>query len=300
MRVVRILTVLVFGVLVFFVVKLSLQNRAYRHNKPDPYLFSPVAYVNSTYVATDPLDAIESKRILREGVWEPHVTKLINSLVKKGDKVLSLGCNIGYHAANYAKLIGESGHLYCFEPNPRTLPFLYATLHLNKTENYAVFEKAAMNKAGSLKFLTPSFTSKLDGNVGISQVLYNEEARPEGDFTEITVEGVKIDDVMPEASGINLIQADIEESEYYAFLGAQKLIDNSPNLNLIVEWHAETMKKKNIPTEDYIKFWEDRGFKFGLIELDKITDLSKDDLLGRVAGDVIISKNLEEIKNIYK
>lgn len=258
--------------------------------------------INSNLIATDPHDDCVSKALEMSGVWEPHVNKLINIIVKPGDKVIALGCHVGFHAAHYSAIVGSVGHVYCFEANPHTSTFLKATFLLNKSKNVTLFENAAFDKEGEANFILNDNTPKELKNTGMAHILMNETTELKNNL--IKVKTVRIDDVIPKEKNITLIQADIEDSEFFAFLGAKNIIDNSPNLTIIVEWYASKMIDKQIPIEKYIKFWRDKGFRFGVIECDssKIREVTDKELMTAhqlTSPDVIISKDLDEIINLY-
>ncbi len=77
---------------------------------------------------------------LRESVWYalwkygcyPHQRgedRLVSSFLRSGDVVWDVGANIGYTAALYSHLVGESGRVIAFEPGPRAFEFLQRTTH---------------------------------------------------------------------------------------------------------------------------------------------------------------------------
>lgn len=53
-----------------------------------------------------------------QGSFEPGLTRLFSRLVRPGDRVVDVGANVGWYTLLAAGLVGESGHVTAFEPNP--------------------------------------------------------------------------------------------------------------------------------------------------------------------------------------
>ena len=86
---------------------------------------------------------------LREGIdfsiyilggFEPSTLRLYNGLVKTGDVVLDIGANIGSHTLPLAKLVGNKGHVYAFEPTD----FAFRKLNNNLQLNDALIERVTV------------------------------------------------------------------------------------------------------------------------------------------------------------
>ena len=62
------------------------------------------------------------------GENEPSTTSIVEKEVKTGMTVLDLGANYGWFSLICSKIIGESGHVYSFEPDPRVHHFFLPSL----------------------------------------------------------------------------------------------------------------------------------------------------------------------------
>ena len=65
-----------------------------------------------------PQDKHVSQQLLREGIWEPYETSLVQALLGPGDVFVDIGANIGYFTVVAASLVGTSGQVFAFEPDP--------------------------------------------------------------------------------------------------------------------------------------------------------------------------------------
>lgn len=69
------------------------------------------------------------------GTFEPDETVFIRGLLRPGSVVCDIGANLGYYTMLAASLVGETGHVFSFEP----LPFLFESLQRSISRN--AFEK---------------------------------------------------------------------------------------------------------------------------------------------------------------
>ena len=120
---------------------------------------------NKIYVNTN--DKSISARLLMEGRIEKYETELFKKIVKKGMVVVDIGANIGYYTLIAAKLVGENGIVYSFEPEPNSHKFLCKNVEINNYTNVVPIKKAVSNKNGEVnlwfekeRIANPSFSKK--------------------------------------------------------------------------------------------------------------------------------------------
>lgn len=137
-------------------------------------------------------------KIVYTGNYEPALKKVFKSILKKGDHVLDVGANIGFHTLYFAELVGERGHVTAFEPVPYNFETLNYNVNLNnfkhiKTKNIALGSKnEQINIAADEKSTNPGTFNLFDqsGNTLITccigdEIIGNERV----DFIKIDVEG---------------------------------------------------------------------------------------------------------------
>ena len=69
------------------------------------------------------------------GTYEPEQTRAFEELVKPGDTVLDVGAHVGYYTLLSSVLVGASGRVFAFEPNPRNYHYLDQHVYLNRCRN---------------------------------------------------------------------------------------------------------------------------------------------------------------------
>jgi len=70
---------------------------------------------------------------------EANLTNFLINFLKEGDTFIDIGAHLGFYSLLTARLVGETGKVYSFEPTPRTFEFLKKNVlpTLNVTINQA-------------------------------------------------------------------------------------------------------------------------------------------------------------------
>lgn len=75
----------------------------------------------------DPLDHVAGS-ILAYGDWEPDVAAVLRDRLRPGDCFVDIGANLGYFSLLASSIVGPSGRVLAFEPNPNTGERLIANI----------------------------------------------------------------------------------------------------------------------------------------------------------------------------
>jgi FkbM family methyltransferase len=184
-------------------------------------------------------------------VQEELTTELFKKVVKDGDIVVDLGANIGYYTLLAARLVGKKGRVYAFEPEPINYSLLIKNIELNGYDNIVPVQKAISNITGTIRlFLRDKHP---DGHT-----IY----QPNEKTGLIEVESVTLDEFFEDKKcSINVIKMDIEGAEMAAFLGMERLLKESENLKMFVEFYPHAIKRSGVSPEDFIcMLLKDYGF----------------------------------------
>lgn len=163
------------------------------------------------------------------GTYESHVQRLFCERVKPGDVVFDIGANVGFFTLLAAKLVGQNGHVYAFEPLPRNLHYLERHLQLNGITNVTMQPLAIAKASGSARFRSGQHAS-------MGQLT---------DAGDLEVTTTSLDDVI--ANGIAprpaFIKMDIEGAESDALRGAKALLD-STGLAIVLSTHGHIQQER--------------------------------------------------------
>ena len=164
------------------------------------------------------------------------VTDAIKAAVKEGDTVLDIGANVGYYTILMSDLVGPTGKVYAFEPDPTNFAILKE--NVGDRENVNLVNVAISDHDGTEKL----YLSKI--NKG------DHRLYPEYEGQEcVQVDVIDLDSyfVRRWATGmprqVNFIKLDAQGSEYSAICGATKLLEASPNIQMVVEYSPKMMEK---------------------------------------------------------
>lgn len=65
------------------------------------------------------------------GVWETATDALLTNYAKPCMTVIDIGANVGYYTVRLGNVVGPTGKLYAFEPNPELYPYLLENIKIN-------------------------------------------------------------------------------------------------------------------------------------------------------------------------
>jgi len=200
------------------------------------------------------LDSKDSLLFSIIGAYEPFETELVKKEIKKGDVVLDLGANIGYYTLIFAKLVGEKGKVFAFEPEPDNFALLKKNVEINGYKNVVLVQKAVSNKTGKLKLYL------CKDNTGGHSIHPFES--PQDGNQSIEIEATRLDDYFKTYDGkIDFIKMDIQGAEKEAVQGMSSLLKKNKNVKVVSEFWPSGLKQGGIEPEEYLELLTGFGFK---------------------------------------
>lgn len=92
--------------------------------------------------------------IIMDGFWEPWIARFLVSRIKPGMVVVDVGANYGYYTLIMADLVGATGKVHAFEPNPEVLQQLDKTVAVNGFERIVtLYNEAVVDADGEMRTL---------------------------------------------------------------------------------------------------------------------------------------------------
>ncbi|MBI2542875.1 MAG: FkbM family methyltransferase [Candidatus Aenigmarchaeota archaeon] len=187
--------------------------------------------------------------------------------IKRGDIVIDLGAHIGYYTLLAAKLVGDNGRVYAFEPDPNNFECLKKNVEENGYKNITCINKAVSNKTGKTKLF---FSDETDN----SQIINSDD----GKF--VIVDVTSLDDYFNNNQSADFIKMDIEGSEGRALQGMTNLLKNSRNIKILTEFFPDKLQFA-IDAKKYLEMLEGHKFKFYDIDTEtgKLRPVTKEHLI---------------------
>ena len=209
-------------------------------NRLAPEGYSQVSVAAGTNEGLEMLLDLQVEKDYWLGTYEPELQQVIEIMVKPEQIVYDIGANIGFITLMFARLTGESGHVYAIEALPENVKRLKQNIGLNGyQERVTVIQAAVKDQAGETDFLIgPSGAmGKVKGSAGRDTVDYQEGLR---------VQGISIDGLIDKAGypSPDIVKIDIEGGEVLALPGMAKLLHQKHPL-VFLELHGPESAKSS-------------------------------------------------------
>ncbi len=182
----------------------------------------------------DTRDAMVAPWLVLDGLWESHVTGWLQETLRPGQVFVDVGANIGYFTLLGASLVGPEGRCVGIEAHPRLAELLQRNVIINGFHGYVTtWQRAAWSEPTELKLhMRRNFASNSSiGSIG------SDALRRLGDTEEIVeVEAVRLDDLLADLPGVDVMKVDVEGAEVQVFSGLTRILAANPAITIIFEW----------------------------------------------------------------
>jgi FkbM family methyltransferase len=179
------------------------------------------------------------RSLATSGVWEPHVTAVVRTLLAPGDVAVDVGANVGYFTLLAAGLVGPEGRVHALEPSPATFAELTENVVRNGLRNVRAERLAAGAGAGEETLFEVSGGS----NVGASSIRRHPGSHRLGaaQVDEVPVHVAPLADVVPrdEWPRLALVKIDVEGFESDVLAGLEPIFAAGHRPAIAVEVHAD-------------------------------------------------------------
>lgn len=149
---------------------------------------------------------------------EIHLQNFLKTNLSYGDIALDIGSNIGYTSILTSQIVGNTGHVYSFEPIKETYLILKKNIVLNHCKNITTANHALSDKNGEVEFNIPNNGE----NSSMSSMVWSMESQ---NNKKQLIKTVKIDDD-PNFKNLSpkTIKIDVEGAEGLVLNGMKQLI----------------------------------------------------------------------------
>ena len=178
-------------------------------------------------------------------------TEFVKKVIKKNDIVLDIGANIGYYSLIFAKLVGDSGKVFSFEPESENFKILKKNIEVNGYNNVILEQKIVSNADGK----STLYVSEKAG----SHRIY----KPDNYVESLEIESISMDSYIEKNNikKINFIKIDVEGAELNVLQGIQKILDSNKHIILFTEFSPNQIKSCGLKPVDMINFLTNNKFK---------------------------------------
>ena len=222
---------------------------------------------SSSNLQTDHAEVFGNKLILSKkglalavshrGGYEELEAKIMEEKIKVGSIVVDVGANIGLHTLNMARIVGNTGQVFAFEPDPSNFEILRKNVKINNYQNIILEEKAVGDKHGRVTL----YQSDHPGN----HRLFPQTKQAKG---EVEVELTSLDKYFIDsnlAEKINFIKIDVEGLEFSVLNGMKNILKNNKKIKILFEFMPDIMEVGFAPIE-VLNLLTSIGFKLYCID----------------------------------
>ncbi len=188
---------------------------------------------------------------LYKKVSDRHERAILKDIIAPGMTVVDVGANIGIYTALMARIVGEKGKVYAFEPSPHNFNLLKK---YNKNNNVTLVQAAAGDTTGEIVLY---ISDKLNVD---HQTYETDEIRE-----KVNVLSYRLDDYLKNEK-VDFIKMDIQGFEYHALLGMKNILRNNANIKIFMEFWPYGLIKAGSSPEKLLTFLHELDFETELIE----------------------------------
>jgi FkbM family methyltransferase len=223
------------------------------------------------------LDEMDALKLSFFGEYDINETKLIEDSLRPGDVVLDIGANIGYYSLTAAKIVGDSGKVYAFEPDPLNFALLQKNIECNNYKNIIAVQKAVSNSSEDITL----FLSK--ENRADHRCYATDETRESVSIKATSIDEFfkeKIDDIK-----VDFIKIDIQGYETQAFEGMMNLLSKQKSTKIITEFWPFGIKNAGGDPKKMLEIISHLGFAFQYLQKyagddsNRFIDIALEDLI---------------------
>lgn len=208
----------------------------------------------------DRADVAVSAHIIRNGIYEPHLTPVFESYCRPGMTVVDIGANLGYYTMLASRLVGPAGRVVAVEPNSENCRLLLLSKLLNDAANADLLPVALDDHRGWSYFSTALGTngSLLNGDLAIA------------DGRGFVVPTFTLDELVE--GPVDLIKIDVEGAEFRVISGARRIITAYRPV-VITEFSCHMLAAvSGCSPAAYLSWFTDLGYRVYVIGQNHVID----------------------------
>ncbi len=181
----------------------------------------------------DPSDMIIAPNLIIYRQWEADLSALMVGAVTPDTFFIDVGANFGYFTCLLGSRIGNRGRgqVVAIEPNSKMIELLKRNVSVNwSMAPISVQECAVADRAGTAQFYVPV------GRASNASLVLGETRSD-----TITVKMQTLDSLIPDGRPVDLMKIDVEGHEYSTLRGAERVIAQSTDIRIVMEWSQHQM-----------------------------------------------------------
>ena len=197
------------------------------------------------------LDISESRAMLARalGRYERAKQQAVQTLLPEGGTFIDVGVNKGDFTLLAARVVGESGRVLAFEPEPENCRWIAKSVARNAYRNIQLEQLALSDRNGEAELY-------LGTKSGWHSLVPGGDDQP-GKTVQVSIR--TLDDFLAKQGWerpVDMIKIDVEGADMQVLRGATRVLAENPGLVLLVDIHPE----HGVNPQALCDYLRDRGF----------------------------------------
>jgi FkbM family methyltransferase len=268
----------------------ALRNTCLR--QPQTYLGDHTLLMQTIFGHTMYLDSRDislTPHLLRQGCWEPDVTRFFLRIVKPGMRVVEVGANVGYYTLLACSLVGPTGRVTAFEANPAAVTLTRRSLLVNGFRDRATIVEMAVTDAPGTVILHQLDQRQGDGSLFDFS---DDQLRCAGDrVTKVEVPSTSLDAFFDRDEPIDLIRMDVEGAEPLVFDGMRRILARNLRIKIMLEFLPERIERSGRQPVKFLETIKAIGFRIQTVgSRGRLQQVPIDVLAGRPLSELFLSR----------
>lgn len=251
------------------------------------------ARVDGRRMRLDLRDRTLARALYLGDAYEPELSRLMEHMDLAGGVCLDVGANIGPHTLVMSRLVGTSGQVFAFEPDPRSFGLLQHNLRINGATNVTAWCCAAGDADGTGRL---ALNPKNRGDNRISR-----EAPPAWASVDVPITTVDARLGHLPGGSVRFVKIDVQGYECHVLRGMTATLGRNPDAILAVEVFPDGLRGAGASPEALVRALEDLGFAGWELTAHRILPLARPwvyDLMRGGYVDLIVCRNIERLNAV--
>jgi FkbM family methyltransferase len=178
---------------------------------------------------------------------------LLMAALRRGDRVVDIGANIGMITTLAAHRVGPTGRVTAFEPNPDCCRRITEVVESNALAHVDVRSCALSDEPGRLELTVPRV------HTGYATLARVEETEEWSGYRRIEVDVLRGDDVLARGDRLDAIKIDVEGFESHVARGLRQTLSTHRPL-LITEVAEQLLRQAGSSGEELFSLLRGHGY----------------------------------------
>jgi FkbM family methyltransferase len=179
--------------------------------------------------------------------------ELLRRILFQGAVVADVGANIGTYSQFFSACVGPGGLVHSFEPSRDNFKRLFAATR--DVSNVRLTQAAVGERSGEC-------TLYVSDKLNVDHRAY----KADGDSRRaVPTQMVALDDYFKPGQRVDVIKMDIQGYEFHALRGAQRVLQENPDINLLLEFWPAGLAQAGVRWEELVELLQQLDMNLALV-----------------------------------